>query len=62
VPLIPVAVHGTRAALPRHGLVLRDHINACVQVLPPLNPADFPDVSTLRDAARKSIADALAGD
>jgi 1-acyl-sn-glycerol-3-phosphate acyltransferase len=62
VPLIPVAVHGTRAALPRHGLVLRDHINACVQVLRPLNPADFPDVSTLRDAARKSIADALAGD
>jgi 1-acyl-sn-glycerol-3-phosphate acyltransferase len=62
VPLIPVAVHGTRAALPRHGLVLRDHINARVQVLTPLNPADFPDVPTLRDAARKSIADALAGD
>ncbi|MCY1141063.1 lysophospholipid acyltransferase family protein [Actinoplanes sp. Pm04-4] len=62
VPLIPVAVHGTRAALPRHGLILRDHINARVQVLPPLNPADFPDVDALRDAARQSIADALAGD
>ncbi|WP_250030238.1 lysophospholipid acyltransferase family protein [Paractinoplanes maris] len=59
VPVIPIAVHGTRAALPRHGLILRDHIDARVRVLPALDPADFPDVATLRDAARHSIAEAL---
>ncbi|WP_127500769.1 lysophospholipid acyltransferase family protein [Actinoplanes solisilvae] len=54
-PIIPVAVHGTRAALPRHGLILRDHVDAHVRVLPPLDPADYPDVGALRDAARAAI-------
>ncbi|GAA2624702.1 hypothetical protein GCM10010436_32000 [Paractinoplanes durhamensis] len=60
VPVFPIAVHGTRQALPRHGVILREHIRARIEVLPPLAPTDFPDVYALRDAARKSIADALA--
>lgn len=60
VPVFPIAVHGSRQALPRKGLILREHINARVEVLPPLAPADFPDVYALRDAAREAIAKALA--
>ncbi|GIM91842.1 lysophospholipid acyltransferase family protein [Paractinoplanes toevensis] len=59
VPIFPIAVHGTRAALPRKGLILREHIRARIEVLPPLAPGDFPDAYALRDAARASIAKAL---
>ena len=64
VAVLPIAVHGTRRALPKHGLVLRDHVNARVEVLPPLYPADFADrgsdaVGALRDAARLRIDAAL---
>jgi 1-acyl-sn-glycerol-3-phosphate acyltransferase len=60
VPVFPIAVHGTRRALPKHGLVLRDHVDARVQVLPALCPADFADAAGLRDAARARIQAALA--
>ena len=60
VPVFPIAVHGTRRALPKHGLVLREHVDARVQVLPALHPADFADAASLRDAARRQIGDALA--
>jgi 1-acyl-sn-glycerol-3-phosphate acyltransferase len=60
VPLIPIAVHGTGRALPKHGLVLREHVDARVEVLEPLDPADFGgDVGALRDEARRRIAAAL---
>ncbi len=59
-PVFPIAVHGTRQALPKHGLVLREHIDARVEVLPALDPAAFPDVAAVRDAAREAIAEALA--
>ncbi len=60
VPVFPIAVHGTRRALPKHGLVLREHVDARVEVLPALQPADFADVAALRDAARARIEAALA--
>jgi 1-acyl-sn-glycerol-3-phosphate acyltransferase len=59
VPVFPIAVHGTRDALPKHGLILREHVDARVEVLAPLLPAEHTDVPALRDAARRSIADAL---
>jgi 1-acyl-sn-glycerol-3-phosphate acyltransferase len=59
VPLVCVAVHGTGRALPKHGLILREHVNAHVEVLPPLDPADYPSAAALRDAARARIAEAL---
>lgn len=60
VPLIPIAVHGTAAALPKHGVILKAHIDAKVEVLPALRPADHAGVEGLRDAARERIAAALA--
>lgn len=59
VPVIPVAVTGTAEALPKHGLVLRNRMEAEVRVLPPLRPADFPDVDALREAARAALVAAL---
>jgi 1-acyl-sn-glycerol-3-phosphate acyltransferase len=58
-PLIPVAVSGTFEALPKHGLILRKRMDARVRVLPPLDPAAYPDADALRDAARTAIAAAL---
>jgi 1-acyl-sn-glycerol-3-phosphate acyltransferase len=60
VPVYPVAVHGTSRALPKHGMILRDHVDAKVDVLAPLDPADHGSVAELRDAARDRIAAALA--
>lgn len=60
VPVYPIVVHGTRRALPRQGFVLREHVRARVEVLPPLLPADFEDVPALRDATRAAIAAGLA--
>jgi 1-acyl-sn-glycerol-3-phosphate acyltransferase len=59
VPVIPIAVSGTGRALPKHGLVLREHIDARVEVLPALCPSDFVDVGGLRDATRDRIGAAL---
>jgi 1-acyl-sn-glycerol-3-phosphate acyltransferase len=59
VPVIPVAVSGTRRALPKHGFVLREHVDARVEVLPALCSADFSDVAGLRDATRARIEAAL---
>ena len=60
IPVFPIAVHGTRRALPKRGLVLRDRVDARVQVLAPLDPAGFADTAALRDAARHEIDAALA--
>jgi 1-acyl-sn-glycerol-3-phosphate acyltransferase len=59
VPLIPIAVHGTGRALPKHGLVLEERVDAHVEVLAPLDPAGFAGVAELRDEARRRIAQAL---
>jgi 1-acyl-sn-glycerol-3-phosphate acyltransferase len=58
VPLIPTAVHGTAAALPKHGLVLEQHVDARIDVLEPITPGRDP--AALRDTARERIAAALA--
>ena len=59
VPVIPVAISGTHETLPKHGMVLRNRMDARVRVLEPLDPAAFPDVASLREAARAAIARAL---
>jgi 1-acyl-sn-glycerol-3-phosphate acyltransferase len=56
VPVIPVAVRGTAASLPKHGIVLRQRMDARVEVLDPLDPREFPSTSALREAARQAIA------
>jgi 1-acyl-sn-glycerol-3-phosphate acyltransferase len=60
VPVVPVALSGTAETLPKHGIVLRNRMDARVRVLDPLDPARFPDPASLRDAARQAIARALA--
>jgi 1-acyl-sn-glycerol-3-phosphate acyltransferase len=56
-PIIPVAVSGTWAALPKHGLVLRQRMRARVKVLAPIDPAAHGhDVARLREATRAAIA------
>ncbi len=62
VPVIPVALSGTAETLPKHGVVLRNRMDAVVRVLEPLDPAAFPDAAALRDAARTAIARALGED
>lgn len=57
--VIPVAVHGTGDALPKHGFILRQRMRARVEVLAPLDPAAFGSMEELREAARTAIATAL---
>jgi 1-acyl-sn-glycerol-3-phosphate acyltransferase len=59
VPVYPIAVWGTRDALPKHGLTFRGRANIRVQVLPPLLPADHPTAEELRDATHRVLAEAL---
>jgi 1-acyl-sn-glycerol-3-phosphate acyltransferase len=58
-PVIPVAIRGTGASMPKHGLVMRQRMDARVEVLAPLTPAEFPTVAAMRDEARRRIAEAL---
>jgi 1-acyl-sn-glycerol-3-phosphate acyltransferase len=60
-PVVPIAVSGTARSLPKHGLILRDAMDARVEVLEPLSPSDFDDVAALRDAAHAAIGEALRG-
>jgi len=60
VPLFPIAVHGTGRALPRHGVVLEEHVDARVEVLDPLHPCEYAGAADLRDEAHRRIAAALA--
>jgi 1-acyl-sn-glycerol-3-phosphate acyltransferase len=58
-PIIPVAVHGTRDSLPKHGAILRNRMDALVEVLDPI-PVEGRDADELRELARYAIASALA--
>ena len=59
VPVVPVAVTGTFAALPKHGLIMRQRMSARVEVLEPIDPRAFKSSDELREAARAAIAAAL---
>jgi 1-acyl-sn-glycerol-3-phosphate acyltransferase len=59
VPIIPVVVTGTRDALPKNGLMLRQRMRAEVRVLEPLRPEDLGGVDALREAAHAAISAAL---
>jgi 1-acyl-sn-glycerol-3-phosphate acyltransferase len=60
VPVFPVVITGTHEALPKHGLILRQRMNARVVVLEPLDPLRFGDVASLREATAAAIAGALS--
>ncbi len=58
-PVIPVVVSGTGEALPKHGHVLRQRMQASVRVLPPIVADAQTSVDALKQAARAAIAAAL---
>jgi 1-acyl-sn-glycerol-3-phosphate acyltransferase len=59
VSVIPVAVSGTYQTIPKQGVVMRNRMDALVEVLEPIDSRAFPDAGSLRDAARAAIAAAL---
>lgn len=60
VPVVPIAVKGTRELLPRHSLVLRRRGRIRIVVHPPLDPATSRmTAGELRDEARCLIAQTL---
>jgi 1-acyl-sn-glycerol-3-phosphate acyltransferase len=58
-PVYPVAILGTAQGLPKHGLMLKNSMRARVEVLDPLDPADFESVAALRNETRARLAAAL---
>lgn len=58
-PVIPIAIHGTGEALPKNGWVLRQRMDAHVEVLAPIPPERYRSAAELREAARGAIAAAL---
>jgi 1-acyl-sn-glycerol-3-phosphate acyltransferase len=58
LPIVPVAITGTRRALPAHATLPRP-ARLEVRILPPINPGEAPDPATLRDHARQTLADDL---
>jgi 1-acyl-sn-glycerol-3-phosphate acyltransferase len=58
-PVIPVALSGVGDSMPKHGFVMRKRMDARVEVLEPIHPAEFPTVAAMRDEARRRIAAAL---
>lgn len=55
-PVIPIALNGTAATLPKHGFLIRKWADCRVRVLPPVHPEDFGnDVAALRDGVREII-------
>jgi 1-acyl-sn-glycerol-3-phosphate acyltransferase len=57
VPVIPIAISGTNDAMPKGGLLIRDHMTARVEVLPPIPPSS--DAAALKAAARSALVAAL---
>jgi 1-acyl-sn-glycerol-3-phosphate acyltransferase len=60
VPVYPIVVRGTGEALPKKGMVLRKHVRATVEVLDPLDPADFATLEELKDETRAVFERELA--
>jgi 1-acyl-sn-glycerol-3-phosphate acyltransferase len=58
LPVLPIAITGTRDALPKHGWVMRERANVRIRVLEPI-PAGT-DINALRDRVRAKLIDAKA--
>jgi len=60
-PVLPIALHGTAAALPKRGFILRGKQKIRIHILEPISPPWTPgtDAETLGSAARAQIAGEL---
>jgi 1-acyl-sn-glycerol-3-phosphate acyltransferase len=59
-PLIPIAIHGSHLALPKHGFIFRQRATIRVRVLDALDPKAFATADALKVAARGAIAAGVA--
>lgn len=59
-PLIPIAIAGSREALPKHGIIFRQRATIRVRVLDPLDPKAFESIEALKEAARAAIVAGVA--
>ena len=61
IPVVPIAIHGTRDLLPRHSVVLRTRGRIRIVVHPPIDPAAhrLTDPDRLRDEVRRLIGQTL---
>jgi len=60
VPVIPIAIHGGHALIPKHGSTFAATAELTVEVLDPIPSDQFDDVADLARAVRGRIVDALA--
>jgi 1-acyl-sn-glycerol-3-phosphate acyltransferase len=58
VPVVPVAIHGGHALIPKHGKTFAPVAELVVEVLDPV-PPDFADAASFAAAVRARIQDAL---
>ena len=61
VPVVPIALSGTRDAIPRGSWRFEHHVRATLTILPPIETTAYaPDqTDALRERVRSAIADAL---
>jgi 1-acyl-sn-glycerol-3-phosphate acyltransferase len=59
VPVVPIAIHGGHALIPKHGKTLSSTADLLVEVLDPVAP-DFPDATSFASAVRARIEESLA--
>jgi 1-acyl-sn-glycerol-3-phosphate acyltransferase len=59
VPVVPVAIHGGHALIPKHGKTLSSTADLLVEVLDPVAP-DFTDATSFANAVRARIEESLA--
>jgi len=60
VPVVPIAIHGGHALIPKHGTTFAATAELTVEVLDPIPSDQFEDASDLAHAVRSRILDALA--
>ncbi len=59
IPVVPIAVHGTRDLLAKGSWLFRRHCRLHITLLPPINPSAYADAERLRDVTRDLIQHAL---
>ncbi|WP_394832883.1 1-acyl-sn-glycerol-3-phosphate acyltransferase [Pendulispora rubella] len=60
VPVVPIAIHGGHALIPKHGTTFAATAELTVEVLEPVPSDQFEDVTDFARAVRGRIVDALA--
>ena len=60
VAVVPIVIDGTLDALPKYGLTLHNAAKIKIDVLDPIDPAQFATVEALKDHTREVMIDALA--